>query len=143
MQNLSTLSVNNPIKGYQSIFTNKGDKLGEVFVSLRLLMPGSKYHRLSNLFDPYFSIVAHDSNENLAAMSGTSDISNPPSRRNSIDHFENGLRTYKLDRPYYADHLNSVHLSDSISNQPQQRFDSTVPFTPYTSDSKTTQSGER
>lgn len=41
VQNLSTLSVINPIKGFQSIFNTKGDKLGEVFVSLRLLMPGS------------------------------------------------------------------------------------------------------
>ncbi len=41
VQNLSTLSINNPIKGYQSVFTNKGDKLGEVFVSLRIFLPGS------------------------------------------------------------------------------------------------------
>jgi hypothetical protein len=41
VQNLSTLSINNPIKGYQSVFTNKGDKLGEVFVSLRMFLPGS------------------------------------------------------------------------------------------------------
>jgi hypothetical protein len=42
VQNLSTLSINNPIKGYQSLFTNKGDKLGEVFVPLRLFLPGRK-----------------------------------------------------------------------------------------------------
>jgi hypothetical protein len=30
------------------------------------------------------SVLAHDSNENLAAMSGTSDVSNPSSRRNSF-----------------------------------------------------------
>lgn len=29
-------------------------------------------------------ILAHDSNENLAAMSGASELSNPPSRRNSV-----------------------------------------------------------
>lgn len=46
VQNLSTLSINNPIKGYQSIFTNKGDKLGEVFVSLRLFLPGSKSDKI-------------------------------------------------------------------------------------------------
>ncbi|CAF4347571.1 unnamed protein product, partial [Adineta steineri] len=67
VQNLSTLSINNPIKGYQSIFTNKGDKLGEVFVSLRIFLPGT-----------------HDSNENLTAMSIISDTSNPPSRRSSF-----------------------------------------------------------
>jgi hypothetical protein len=84
VQNLSTLSINNPIKGYQSIFTNKGDKLGEVFVSLRLLLPGSKRTREYFIDSINISVLAHDSNENLAAMSGTSDTSNPSSRRNSI-----------------------------------------------------------
>jgi hypothetical protein len=42
VQNLSTLSINSPIKGYQSVFTNKGDKLGEVFIALRLILPESK-----------------------------------------------------------------------------------------------------
>jgi hypothetical protein len=39
---LSTLSINNSIKGYLPIFSSKGDKLGELFVALRLLLPGSK-----------------------------------------------------------------------------------------------------
>jgi hypothetical protein len=41
------------------------------------------------------SISAHDSNENLTAMSGTSDVSNPSSRRNSIganDYNQVGLK---------------------------------------------------
>ncbi len=42
IQNLSTLSISNSIKGYHPIFSNKGDKLGELFVSLRLFLPGSK-----------------------------------------------------------------------------------------------------
>jgi hypothetical protein len=42
IQNLSTLSTSNSIKGYHPIFSNKGDKLGELFVSLRLFLPGSK-----------------------------------------------------------------------------------------------------
>lgn len=50
VQNLSTFSVNNPIKGFQSIFTNKGDKLGEVFVSLRLLLPGSMLNKWYSSF---------------------------------------------------------------------------------------------
>jgi len=43
VQNLSTLSISNSIKGYHSIFSNKGDKLGELFVSLRLFLPGRKF----------------------------------------------------------------------------------------------------
>lgn len=31
-----------------------------------------------------YSFLAYDSNENLAAMSVTSDVSNPPSRRSSF-----------------------------------------------------------
>ncbi|CAF1106445.1 unnamed protein product [Rotaria sp. Silwood1] len=132
VQNLSLLSINSPIKGYQSIFTNKGEKLGEVFVLLRLVLPGT-----------------HDSNENLTVISVTSDISNPSSRRNSIgthdsnqnDQFENGLRTYKLDRAYNGEHVNSVHSSDSTVQQ--QRFDSTVPFKTYTTDSKNSQLREQ
>lgn len=42
IQNLSTLSTNDSIKGYHPIFSNKGDKLGELFVSLRLFLPGRK-----------------------------------------------------------------------------------------------------
>ncbi len=42
IQNLSTLSISNSIKGYHPIFSNKGDKLGELFVSLRLFLPGRK-----------------------------------------------------------------------------------------------------
>jgi hypothetical protein len=42
IQNLSTLSINNAIKGYHPIFSNKSDKLGELFVSLRLFLPGRK-----------------------------------------------------------------------------------------------------
>ncbi len=42
IQNLSTLSISNAIKGYHPIFSNKGDKLGELFVSLRLFLPGRK-----------------------------------------------------------------------------------------------------
>ncbi|CAF2632795.1 unnamed protein product [Rotaria sp. Silwood2] len=130
VQNLSLLSISSPIKGYQSIFTNKGEKLGEIFVLLRLILPGT-----------------HDSNENLTAISVTSDVSNPSSRRNSIgthdynqnDQFENGVRTYKLDRAYNGEHVNSVHSSDSTVKQ--QRFESTVPFKAYTNDSKTSQSG--
>jgi hypothetical protein len=40
--NLSTLSISNAIKGYHTIFSNRGDKLGELFVSLRLFLPGRK-----------------------------------------------------------------------------------------------------
>ncbi len=43
VQNLSTLSISNSIKGYHPIFSNKGDKLGELFVSLRLFLPGRKF----------------------------------------------------------------------------------------------------
>ncbi|CAF3575312.1 unnamed protein product [Rotaria sordida] len=110
VQNLSLLSINSPIKGYQSIFTNKGDKLGEVFVLLRLILPGT-----------------HDSNENLTALSVTSDN----------EQFENGLRTYKLDQVYNGEHINSVHSSDSTVKH--QRFDSTIPFKPYKTDSKNSQ----
>jgi len=42
IQNLSTLSISNSIKGYHPMFSNKGDKLGELFVSLRLFLPGRK-----------------------------------------------------------------------------------------------------
>jgi hypothetical protein len=42
VQHLSTLSTNNSIKGYLPIFSSKGDKLGELFVSLRLFLPGRK-----------------------------------------------------------------------------------------------------
>ena len=45
VQNLSTLSINNPIKGYLPIFSNKGDKLGELFVSLRLFLPEGEFNK--------------------------------------------------------------------------------------------------
>ena len=51
VHNLSTLSINNPIKGYQSIFTNKGDKLGEVLVALRLMLPGCKSFSLVGSYE--------------------------------------------------------------------------------------------
>jgi hypothetical protein len=85
VQSLSILSINNPIKGYQSIFTAKGDKLGEIFVSLRIFLPGSKSKKIFLFIScTNFSLLAQDSNENLTAMSVISDVSNPPSRRNSI-----------------------------------------------------------
>ncbi|CAF1141894.1 unnamed protein product [Adineta ricciae] len=125
VQNLSTLSVNNPIKGFHSIFTSKGDKLGEVFVLLRIYLPGT-----------------YDSNENLTTMSVTSDVSNPPSRRSSLgandyhqnDRLENNSRTYKLDRAYNAENLGTSRSNDGVGKTP--RFDTTVPFKPYTSDNQ-------
>ena len=88
VQHLSTLNINNPIKGYQSIFTAKGEKIGEVLVALRMILPGSAFLSLCasrNHVNHHFLIrLANDSNENLAGMSMISDTSNPPSRRNSI-----------------------------------------------------------
>ncbi|CAM4925264.1 unnamed protein product [Rotaria socialis] len=121
VQNLSLLTINNPIKGYQSIFTNKGEKLGEIFIALRIVLPGT-----------------YDSNENLAAISFTSDASNPPSRRNSIganDYNQND----QLNRAYNGEHVTSVHTNDSTVKQ--QRFDSTVPFKTYETNSKHIQPG--
>ncbi|CAF1190222.1 unnamed protein product [Rotaria sordida] len=124
VKNLSTLSINNPIKGYLPIFSNKGDKLGELFIALRLLLLGM-----------------HDSNENLIAMSYTSDVSNPPSRRNSIGandynqggQLENGLRTYTINRADNTEHLNSVHSNDTTA---LQQYDSTTPFQARTTNVK-------
>ncbi|CAF2487401.1 unnamed protein product [Rotaria sp. Silwood2] len=124
VKNLSTLSINNPIKGYLPIFSNKGDKLGELLIALRLLLPG-----------------IHDSNENLTAISYTSDVSNPPSRRNSIGandynhdgQLENGLRTYTIDRAYNAENLNSVHSNDTTAIQ---QYSSTTPFQAHTTNVK-------
>ena len=67
------------------MFTNKGEKLGEILVCLRLMLPGSK----ENIFVHAESIVvllslAHDSTDNLVGLSMISDSSNPPSRRNSF-----------------------------------------------------------
>ncbi|CAF4440173.1 unnamed protein product, partial [Adineta steineri] len=84
----------------------------------------------------------HDSNENLTAMSIISDTSNPPSRRSSFgandynqpDQLEGGSRTYKLDRAY-----NAEHSHDNTTKQ--QRFDTTVPFKPYATDSNHGQPG--
>lgn len=42
VKNLSSLSINNPIKGYLPVFSNKGDKIAELLVALRILLPGSK-----------------------------------------------------------------------------------------------------
>lgn len=88
VQHLSTLNINNPIKGYQSIFTTKGEKIGEVLVALRMILPGSEFLSFCashNDVNPDFVIrLANDSNENLAGISMISDTSNPPSRRNSI-----------------------------------------------------------
>ncbi|CAF0935186.1 unnamed protein product [Adineta steineri] len=106
VQNLSILSINNPIKGYQPIFSNKGDKLGELFVSLRLFLPGP-----------------HDSNENLAAMSYISETSNPPSRRNSIgandcnqnDKLANGLRTYTIGHNQNTENSNLPQKNTSTT----------------------------
>ncbi|CAF0800277.1 unnamed protein product [Rotaria sp. Silwood1] len=120
VKNLSTLSINNPIKGYVPIFSNKSDKLGELLIALRLLLPG-----------------IHDSNENITGMSYTSDVSNPSSRRNSIGasdynqdgQLENGLRTYTIDRPYNPEYLNSVHSNDTTA---LQQYSSTTPFQAHT-----------
>ncbi len=68
-------------------------------------------------------IPAHDSNENLTAMSGISDTSNPPSRRNSFgandynqvnlnynykNDFFNFHRVNNLKMVY--EHINSIEL---------------------------------
>ena len=50
------------------------------------------------------SILAHDSNENLASMSYTSDVSNPPSRRNSIG--ANDYNQVKLHQERFNNKLN-------------------------------------
>ena len=50
IQNLSILSINNAIKGYHPIFANKGDKLGELYVALRLFLPGRKFKNQSVFF---------------------------------------------------------------------------------------------
>ncbi|CAF0929940.1 unnamed protein product, partial [Didymodactylos carnosus] len=129
VQNLSTLNINNPIKGYSPIFTNKGEKLGDLFVSIRILLPGT-----------------NDSNDYLA-WSG-SDISNPVSRRSSeggnenyqADTIENGMRTYTLDRASSAEYLNS--LSNPIpahrSNSSHNKTDGAeiVPFRAYVKDNQ-------
>ena len=124
---------------------------------------------ISSISNGYLFVTAHDSNENLTGISMTSDLSNPPSRRNSIgandypkvwsnrrrlcfcedekhsfpsqnDSLENnGQRTYKLDRAYTAEPL-SARSEDSAA-QPA-RYDSTVPFQAYTADSKTAQPGQ-
>ncbi|CAF3922254.1 unnamed protein product [Rotaria magnacalcarata] len=104
VKNLSTLSTNNPIKGYLPVFSNKGDKLAELLVALRIFLPGT-----------------HDSNENLTALSYISDVSNPPSRRNSFgandynqgDQLENGLQTYTIDRAYNVENLKSASSNDT------------------------------
>ncbi|CAF3248775.1 unnamed protein product [Rotaria socialis] len=104
VKNLSTLSTSNPIKGYLSVFSNKGDKLAELLVALRIFLPGT-----------------HDSNENLTALSYISDVSNSPSRRNSFgandynqgDQLENGLQTYTIDRTYNVENLKSASSNDT------------------------------
>ncbi|CAF0752136.1 unnamed protein product [Didymodactylos carnosus] len=103
VQHLSTLNINNPIKGYLPIFTTKGEKLGDLFVTIRIILPGT-----------------NDSNDHLVWSS--SDVSNPVSRRNSIGGNENnqgglidnGMRTFTLDRAYSADCLNSSSNATTI-----------------------------
>lgn len=56
---------------------------------------------------------------------------------------ENGLRTYALNRAYNADPLNSDRSSDSKTHQQPPRFDSTVPFKPYTTDASNARSSEQ
>ncbi|UJR25905.1 hypothetical protein I4U23_007253 [Adineta vaga] len=109
VSNLSSLSIDNSIKGYISIFSNKGDKLGELFVSLRLFLPGP-----------------HASSEHPMAMSFTSEVSSPRSRRNSIgindphhqiNQFENGLQTYTIGQIQNTDNSISTYSSDTTLPQ--------------------------
>ena len=84
IQNLSTLSTNDSIKGYHPIFSNKDEKLGELFVSLRLFLPGRKLKMVFSFPWNDSCVPAHDSSENLTALSYASDTSDPPSRRSSV-----------------------------------------------------------
>ncbi|CAF0774338.1 unnamed protein product [Adineta ricciae] len=125
--NLSSLSIKNSIKGYMPIFSNKNDKLGELLISLRLFLPGP-----------------HDSSEHPMTMSFTSEVSSPPSRRNSIAtndlrQFENGLRTFTTGHIQKMDNSSSVCSSDT--NLPQGHIQKTTAPQTHAFSSKNLQPG--